>query len=117
MPMATHACCPSGFTCLPNGLCANPSYNGSAFDVTQLDSLPYIRSSCTDQKWQSPLCPNFCTDQTAEPSLNVRGGFVGLSHCPNTTEALFFCIDSNGGNVDCAGDVGVVSLNGTSDAC
>jgi hypothetical protein len=43
------ACCPLQWTCLSNLLCALPEQGLIG------------RYSCTDNQWDSPNCPNFCT--------------------------------------------------------
>ncbi len=48
----TSACCSATSYCLTNGYC--------------LSDLQVIRSSCTDQTWQSPDCPTLCI--RGEPS-------------------------------------------------
>ena len=48
------ACCPLHWECMSNGLCYLESENY------------YGRYTCTDQTWQSPDCPQLCTqDNTA----------------------------------------------------
>lgn len=43
-------CCPQGWACQVNGLCYSQSQNN------------YGRYTCTDRSWQSPGCPNICTN-------------------------------------------------------
>ena len=56
-------CCPPGFPCLSNGLCADINNGG-----TGGNSLPglYDRESCTDKTWSSPNCVTECSNRTLD---------------------------------------------------
>lgn len=43
-------CCGLSATCLANGLCYGARTGG------------YVRGTCTDPKWDSPNCPQYCTE-------------------------------------------------------
>ena len=45
------SCCAHTDTCLSNGLC-----------LAQGGSELISRGSCTDESWQSPKCPQYCSD-------------------------------------------------------
>lgn len=46
-------CCSSQSACLPTGLCAN-TIDG------ETDPSKFIRPTCTDSTWTSPICPQYC---------------------------------------------------------
>ncbi|MCJ1253676.1 hypothetical protein MMC24_001488 [Lignoscripta atroalba] len=92
------ACCPLNWECLSNGLCylENADYYG--------------RYTCTDQTWQSPGCPNICTqDKTAsgnEAILQCSQGYCCDANrpdapdrpelgCCNTQQTFFPLPDGN----------------------
>ena len=49
-------CCGLYWTCLENGMCA--SANTSALTGQDADTL--MRATCTDETWNSDICPHFC---------------------------------------------------------
>ncbi|KAH7322571.1 hypothetical protein B0I35DRAFT_509887 [Stachybotrys elegans] len=52
-------CCPDNENCLANKLCY---FNSTGFD--DVFRHFYFRGSCTDQSWDSPDCPNYCTESS-----------------------------------------------------
>ncbi|CAG8957832.1 hypothetical protein HYFRA_00000172 [Hymenoscyphus fraxineus] len=74
---AVSACCSGGSICEASGLCKVPSSVG----VSNL-----IRGTCTDQKWESSDCPQYCTDD--------KTGGTDIISCQNVTKTgLDFCCD------------------------
>ncbi|KIW09248.1 uncharacterized protein PV09_00172 [Verruconis gallopava] len=62
---AVSQCCAIGHACLSNGLCFNPT-KGSVY-----------RRGCTDSKWSSSACPQYCNTMS-----DFKQSSVTLAPCP-----------------------------------
>ncbi|KAE8381874.1 hypothetical protein BDV26DRAFT_254789 [Aspergillus bertholletiae] len=67
-------CCQEGFICTSNLLCQPQGW----WDGTDGNPLQFIRGTCTDKSWSSPLCPGRCVAES------VSGG-EWVMRCGNTT--------------------------------
>lgn len=66
-------CCGQGFACLENGICQVTTL-AQAYDPKLNPLINYYRGSCTDQRWSSPQCPQFCIgSQCKTPRPGHRG--------------------------------------------
>lgn len=54
------ACCGPNDECTSTGLCKNAGDPSSPY---------YFRTACTDKTWQSPLCPNYCTNSSTAGAI------------------------------------------------
>lgn len=82
-------CCPLNWQCLSNGLCylENEQYYG--------------RYTCTDQTWQSPGCPEICTDgntDSGDQAVLQCSGHGGNWCCDHNRNASNVCCDSTNSN-------------------
>lgn len=82
-------CCGQGYACLSNHICM-----ATGDELKKAGATNYIRGSCTDQSWRSSECPQFCIDPNVD---NLTGG-NGIGKCLNTTQDMYYCI--NTGNTD-----------------
>jgi hypothetical protein len=90
-PSAEHTqCCWSHGACLTNGLCA--------LSATNSTGISYVRGTCTDKTWSSPLCPQQCqlNQDTAfnSSAYDFRKGGVQIWQCGSqgyAKEAEYCC--------------------------
>jgi len=66
----TSQCCRKGNACLSNGLCFNPD-NGKVY-----------RGGCTDSKWTTSSCPQYCNS-------NFANSAVSLMPCPPSAPGVW----------------------------
>ncbi|KXX77126.1 hypothetical protein MMYC01_205230 [Madurella mycetomatis] len=82
-PHAT--CCGQGYACLSNGIC-----QATGEELQAPDASEFVRGACTDREWRSSSCPLFCIEE----DVDFLDGGNGIFKCGNTTEDLYFCINT-----------------------
>ena len=84
------ACCAQTDTCLSNGLC-----------LAQGGPELITRGSCTDESWQSPECPQYCSDgkKLFEPTVKIdlSQPWLWLSLSLNLNADIGFAVHTVGG--------------------
>lgn len=101
-------CCGQGYACLSNNICI-----ATGDEIEKPGASTYVRGSCTDKNWRSSSCPSFCINGEA-PNYDLLSGGMGIEKCANTTEDMYYCIDSGMEDVDCGEKKGVLSFQGQS---
>jgi hypothetical protein len=100
------ACCGPGYACLSNTICLRTS-----LAIDGQNGVTYVRGSCTDQSWNSPLCPKFCVNANSPYDDNIAGG-QSMGKCENEAADIYYCGDKDLSAVNCADNVDVISFPG-----
>lgn len=87
-PNVESTCCPPGYACLSNRICQK-----TEFAVGFEDAGYFVRGSCTDSKWKSPFCPNFCVRGEA-PYNEKKAGYNQVGRCETPAPNVFYCLNS-----------------------
>ncbi len=107
------ACCPHADICLDNHLC-----------LAQTGPAVIYRGSCTDRKWESPDCAQYCSDGSDRPGnrdFNWKGLMLTLLLTVEVMgDAAIYFVDVEGhflfccGNMDPSSNTCVVGTKGSS---
>ena len=107
------ACCPHADICLDNHLC-----------LAQTGPAVIYRGSCTDRKWESPDCAQYCSDGSDRPGswdFNWKGLMLTLLLAVEVMgDAAIYFVDVEGhflfccGNMDPSSNTCVVGTKGSS---
>jgi hypothetical protein len=70
-------CCPTGWTCYSNGLCAitDPATANATAPVGTS-----IRGTCTDPKWVNSICGEYCLVSLLQATLRLTRATEGQNH-------------------------------------